>query len=73
MLNTISCAPQTREGNEVYPVDCGLRETIRVNSNSICADCKHVADMCKGIRKRKNDFNGYTEINECEGFEPIST
>lgn len=66
------CA-RTREGNDIYPAGCGIRETIRGNSNSICADCIHVADMCKGMNKRNQNVDGYIGVGWCSGFEPVST
>jgi len=64
---------QTREGNEIYPAGCGIRESIRGNSNSICPDCKHVADLCKDQWKRTQSVNGYAGVIECGGFEAVNT
>ena len=45
-LALIPSSLATGERNDLWrPVDCGLREMIRGNSNSICSDCKHVSDL----------------------------
>ena len=71
--HTFVMCNQTREGNEIYPAGCGIRESIRGNSNSICPDCKHVADLCKDQWKRTQSVNGYTGVIECGGFEDVNT
>lgn len=72
-VDTVVMCSQTREGNEVYPAGCGIREAIRGNSNSICADCKHVSDLCKEQWKRTQNASGYTGVTDCGGFEAVST
>lgn len=64
---------KTREGNEILPAESPLRETIRGNSGSICADCRHVADLCKGLSKINQSINGYTGVAQCTGFVAIDT
>lgn len=62
----------TREGNKIAPAVCNLRESIAWNSNTLCADCKHVLDACKWIKNNSRTLNGHREITWCEGFEHLN-
>lgn len=68
-LTPLLCDDRTREGNLILPANCQTRDSIRGNSESICADCKHVTDTCKEIPKRRLKVGGYNSITECTGFE----
>lgn len=61
---------KTREGNDVWPADAPIRETIRGNSTSICADCAHCADYCRDMQKGVTRHS-YTQVDWCSGFERI--
>lgn len=61
---------RTREGNPVWPPSAPIRNQIRGNSQSICANCVHVADLCKSLRKEIVKAP-YTQVIRCDGFEPI--
>lgn len=62
----------TREGNEIAPYGCDLRESIAWNTNTICADCKHVLDACNGIQHESRTVSGHKEITWCKGFESLT-
>lgn len=63
---------QTREQNECAPIACNLRDSIAQNSDTLCADCVHVLDSCKSIRRetRKN-CAGFIVVISCDGFEGV--
>lgn len=61
---------KTREGNEVWPANAPIRQTIRGNSESICADCVHCSDMCRGMQKHISKLT-YTKVYRCSGFEKV--
>jgi hypothetical protein len=64
----------TREGNEIAPKICGVRESISWNSDTICADCLHVIDECKDVpRNTHKNCDGFVVVTECEGFESVGT
>lgn len=63
----------SREGNIIPALNCGLRESIKGNSETICAHCEHVLDSCKSIRKERKLVFGYIQINSCNGFKQVQS
>lgn len=62
---------KSREGNMIPVINCSLREAIKSNSETICANCKHVLDSCKNIRKKRKEVFVYIQISSCDGFEQV--
>lgn len=59
----------TREGNEVLPANCAMRNCIMGNSDTLCGRCKHVLDGCYSIAKETGIQNGYQQVISCVGYE----
>lgn len=58
---------KTKEGNEVFPLNCNIRKTMELNGNTLCATCKNAADNCKTIKKKQRKMNGYSVVIDCCG------
>jgi len=52
------------------PIDAPIRQFVRANSGSLCAECARFGEDCRVQRDRKM-VNGYVCVYHCQGFTPV--
>lgn len=60
----------TREGNEIAPLGCELRNSMPERAK--CHDCIHATDLCKPLKKRSlRGKDGRNIIYYCSGYNKL--
>lgn len=61
---------KTREGNPIYPPSSPFRQIARASDkNCLCRQCVHLGDLCAGVEREFEKFEGFSVVVQCNSQE----